>query len=198
MGSYDSTIVAVFDLSSDARSAISEMRDANFREDQMGLIVRDREDRPTVTADGEDESKVAEGAIAGGITGAGIGSLWALGIAAGVLPVIGPVVAGGLLASVLASAAGGAAVGGLAGALIGLGVSEEDARFYESEFQAGKTLVTVQPNDRLNEAMAILRRHGAAIRSCTAGTSTRIATTSTQPYAKSQPTAMSDFPQHTR
>jgi uncharacterized protein (TIGR02271 family) len=103
---------------------------------------------------------MAEGAAAGVATGAGIGALWALGIAAGMLPAIGPVIAGGLLASVLASAAGGAAAAGIIGALIGLGIPEEDARYYEEEFKAGRTLVTVKANGRYDEALAVIRRHG--------------------------------------
>jgi len=78
------------------------------------------------------------------------------------LPAIGPVIAGGVLASVLASAAGGAAVAGIVGALIGMGVPEEEAAYYESEFRSGRTLVTVQADGRYDEVVALLRRHGAA------------------------------------
>jgi len=80
------------------------------------------------------------------------------------LPAIGPVIAGGLFASVLASAAGGAAVAGIVGALVGLGIPEEEAQYYEQEFKAGRTLVTVQANGRYDEAMTILRRHGSYTR----------------------------------
>ncbi|MGH7129004.1 MAG: general stress protein, partial [Planctomycetaceae bacterium] len=80
---------------------------------------------------------------------------------AGLLPAIGPVIAGGLLMSILASAAGGAAAGGLVGALIGLGIPEEEARFYDTEFRAGRTVVTVQAGDRYDEAFAICNRRGA-------------------------------------
>jgi uncharacterized protein (TIGR02271 family) len=62
---------------------------------------------------------------------------------------------------VLASAAGGAAVAGIVGALIGLGIPEEEARYYEGEVKAGRTLVTVKADNRYAEAEAILRRYGA-------------------------------------
>jgi hypothetical protein len=78
-----------------------------------------------------------------------------------VLPAIGPVIAGGVLASVLASAAGAATVGGILGALIGLGVPENEARVYEREFHAGRTLVTVRADGRYDQIRTILRRHGA-------------------------------------
>jgi hypothetical protein len=42
-----------------------------------------------------------------------------------------------------------------------MGIPEEDARYYETEFRSGRTLVTVQATGRANEALAILRRHGA-------------------------------------
>src|SRR5207253_9660469 len=120
-------------------------------------------------------TKWEEGAAVGAATGAGVGALWALGIAAGVLAPIGPVIAGGLLASVLASAAGGAAVAGIVGALIGLGIPEEDAKYYESEFKAGRVIVTVRAEGRSDEAWTILNRHGAYNRSNMAATGTAAA-----------------------
>ncbi len=94
------------------------------------------------------------------MAGAGRGSLWALGISAGMLPAIGPIIAGGMLGSVLASAVVGAAAGGLARGLIGLGLSESDVQFFEHALLAGQMIVTVQAGRRPTEAVAILRRHG--------------------------------------
>src|SRR5262249_9740746 len=58
-------------------------------------------------------------------------------------------------------AAAGAAAGGIVGALIGLGIPEEEAHYYESEFKAGRVIVTVRADGRYNEAWDILHRHGA-------------------------------------
>ena len=44
--------------------------------------------------------------------------------------------------------------------LIGLGIPREEAEFYEGEFRAGRTLVTVKTEGRGAEAQSILRRHG--------------------------------------
>jgi hypothetical protein len=107
------------------------------------------------------DNSAGTGSLTGSVVGAGAGGLWALGIAAGILPGIGPVIAGGLLASILASAALGAAAGGVAGALIGLGISEEDASYYEGEFKAGRTVITVKAAGRFEEARSILREAGA-------------------------------------
>jgi hypothetical protein len=155
------TVVGVFDDRTRAQEALRELRNAGFREDDIGVIARDGETRTETTTGTDTGSNVLAGAGAGAAAGAGVGALWALGIAAGMLPAIGPVIAGGLLASVLASAAGGAAVAGVIGALIGLGIPEEEARYYEGEFRAGRTLVTVRAGARYDDAWAILRRHGA-------------------------------------
>jgi hypothetical protein len=112
-------------------------------------------------ADAATHSKIVEGTAIGAASGAGLGALWALGIAAGVLPAVGPVIAGGLLVSVLASAGATAAVGTVVGALVGLGVPEEEAWYFENEFNAGRTLVTVRPESRIAEVEAVLRDHGA-------------------------------------
>ena len=154
------TVVGVFHNRADAQRAVGELRDSGFREDQIGIAGRD-EQGDVARRDEAGGSKAGEGAMAGAAAGAGIGGLWAVGIAAGLLPAIGPVIAGGILASILASAAGAAAVGGLVGALIGMGIPEEEARYYEGEFHAGRTIVTVRDAERADDAWAILHRHGA-------------------------------------
>ncbi len=158
------TVVGVFHDRDDARSAVKELRNLGFDEDQIGVISREVEPGTVTgeTATGTaGQSKWEEGAATGIAAGAGIGALWALGIVAGVLPGIGPAIAGGVLASVLASAAGGAVVAGVAGALIGLGIPEHEAAYYDSEFNAGRTLVTVRAPGRYEEAEEVLQRHGA-------------------------------------
>src|SRR4051794_32262025 len=154
-------VVGVFEDRRKAQQAVAELTRAGFREEQIGVVAQDKEAVTGAKATADKGSHAAEGAVTGVAAGAGVGALWALGIAAGVLPVIGPVIAGGLLASVLASAAGGAAIAGLVGALVGLGIPEEEAHYYDKEFQAGRTIVTVKAGDRYDEAVAILHRHGA-------------------------------------
>jgi len=43
----------------------------------------------------------------------------------------------------------------------GAGVPEEEATFYQGEFESGRTIVTVTADDRSDEVTAILRRHHA-------------------------------------
>lgn len=156
-----SIVVGVFDERREAQEAIDDLRQSGFREDQLGVAMRDTGNAVQPISHVERGSMAGEGATAGVVAGAGIGGMWAIAIAAGLLPAIGPVIAGGLLASLLASAAAGAAAGGILGALIGVGVPEQEARYYETEFAAGRVLVTVRPEGREDEATVILRNHGA-------------------------------------
>jgi len=155
------TAVGVFQDRQQAQQAVNELRRAGFREDQIGVAARDGhpvEGAKDVQGKG---SKAAVGAATGVAAGAGVGALWGIGIIAGLLPAIGPAIAGGTLATILSSAAAGAAAAGLAGALIGLGLPEEEAKYYESEFNAGRIVVTVRAEDRYDEAARILQRfHG--------------------------------------
>jgi len=182
--------VGVFEDRADAESAIEELHRAGFRDSQIGLISRDK-------AEGVKKSKkgnhAAEGAAAGVVAGAGVGALVGLGILSGVIaPVVGPVLVGGTLATILANAAGGAAIAGIAGALIGLGIPEEEAKYYEQELKAGRTIVTVRATTRLEEARAILLRHNGHDRgSASAACATASARKTTAQPAQAQTVAAS-------
>lgn len=155
------TVVGVFQSRERAQQAVNELKQEGFRDDQIGVVARNGEgNREVSDGDGDGESYAGEGAVTGIATGAGVGALWGLGIIAGVLPILGPAIAGGALAAILTSAAAGAAAAGLAGALIGMGIPKDEAEYYEEEFKAGRTLVTVSAEGRESQATAILRRLG--------------------------------------
>jgi uncharacterized protein (TIGR02271 family) len=158
-------VVGVFSDASKAQQAVQALRNAGFTEDQIGVLGRDGRRSTTDGDDDTNESYAAEGAATGVAAGAGIGALWGLGILAGVMPVIGPAIAGGALAAVLSSAAAGAAAAGLGGALVGMGIPKDEAEYYESEFQAGRTIVTVTAPGRETEARSVMDRFGAYDRS---------------------------------
>jgi hypothetical protein len=148
----ETTAVGVFETREAAERAVADLRSAGYRDDQVGLVAMDAEERAAESA--------GAGAATGAVVGAGAAALTSLGISFGVIPVIGPILAVGPLAAALLSAAGGAAAGGLAGALVGLGVTDEDARYYEAEVKAGRYLVTVDSGARLADARSALTRHG--------------------------------------
>jgi len=157
------TVVGVFTNTQQARITTRALRDAGFTEDQIGVASPNRDSVASAT-EKADETFAGEGALAGAVTGVaagvGMGALWGLGILAGILPAIGPAIAGGTLAVLLSSAAAGAAAAGLAGALIGMGLSSEDAEYYEGEMKAGRTIVTVNAGERREEAIKLLRENG--------------------------------------
>lgn len=148
--------VGVFDDRNDAELAARDLREGGFKDDDIGYAWRD--DAGKTHQEGNKAGAMAAsgagtGVVLGGIIGAG---------AALLIPGIGPVVSGGLLASALAGAATGAVTGavagGVAGALVGLGVPEDEAKYYDSQFREGRTLMTVRADDRYDEAGDIVRR----------------------------------------
>jgi len=155
-----STVVGVFEHRDDAERAIEELHRAGFTDQQIGFIMRDGDKSVTHDVSTTGESQAGEGAVGGMLAGAGIGGLIAAA-ASLLVPGFGPVLAGGILAATLGGAAIGAAAGGILGALVGMGVPEEEARYYETEFQSGRMLVTVRADGRFDEARDILYRSGA-------------------------------------
>jgi len=168
-----SSVVGVFEDRQQADRAISELRQAGFREDQIGVAMRHAEGTASAgTSADADDSHAGSGALTGALTGLGLGALAGLGVLAGVIPVVGPAIAAGTLGVVLSNAAAGAGIAGLVGALIGAGIPEEEATYYQGEFEAGRAIVTVTANGRSDEAAAILRRNGAYDMSTRGGSST--------------------------
>jgi hypothetical protein len=155
-----STVVGVFAERSEADRAIDDLVKAGFRNDQIGVVMCAPQEKTAVENKGEAETHAGSGAVAGAVAGAGIGGLVGLGVLAGVIPVIGPAIAAGTLATILTNAAGGAAIAGLGGALIGWGIPEEHAKYYDSQLEAGRVVVTVHAGDRCDSARTILESHG--------------------------------------
>lgn len=155
------TVVGVFADRTPADAAIMNLRQAGFTDDRISFIYQDAEAKVVNRL----ESDVEDGAGIGAAVGATAGGLAAVGVAAGLLTPIGPAVAGGALIAWLASVGVGAASGAVVGAMVGLGISDADAKWYEQEVIAGRTLVIVHDADeRSDDARSILRRQGGEIR----------------------------------
>ena len=163
------TIAGLFRDRETAERAIQDLKDAGFRGDQIGIVMRDRNEQGEMVE--QTGTHAATGAVSGIVGGGILGGLvgFLLGIGALAIPGIGPVVAGGALASALGVAGGtaaagagiGAAAGGIVGALIGMGIPETEARHFEAGVRAGGVLVTVETRGRAQEALEILERNGA-------------------------------------
>jgi hypothetical protein len=152
------TAVGVFYDRAAAEKAVEELRRAGFGPDQLGVAVREAAPAPADKAPAGTHTE--EGAVTGVVAGGTLGGLLGA-VAVGVIPGIGPVLAASLLAGILGGVGAGATAGGLLGALIGHGIPEDEARQYEQDLAAGRTIVTVKSQERHDEAVAILLRHGA-------------------------------------
>ena len=95
------------------------------------MLARDRDTAGKLAEDTGTEvaAGAATGALAGGLLGGVAG--WLIGIGALAIPGVGPIIAAGPLAAALGGAALGAATGGIIGALTGVGVPEDEARYYD-------------------------------------------------------------------
>jgi hypothetical protein len=151
------TVVGVFTDAKQAEGAVADLRRVGFGPDQIGVAHRHPE--VAEAAPHGSARHAAEGGVAGAVAGGFLGG--ALGAAVVLVPGIGPVIGLGLLAVVAGGATAGVVAGGLAGTLIGLGIPEDEAHYYHGEVEAGRTLVTVQAPGRYDEAVRILRVHGA-------------------------------------
>ena len=155
------TVVGLFRHQTEAERAIRDLKAAAFGDNQIGVLMQDPDAGRRLAQD--TGTSTGEGAKAGAIGGGVFGGL--LGLLAGVgalaIPGLGPIVAGGALASTLAGAGIGAAAGELIGALVGLGIPEEEARYYETGLRQGGILLTVDAGARREEAEAVLANAGA-------------------------------------
>jgi hypothetical protein len=153
------TVITAFEDRDEAQLAVDELAQAGFKHDEIGFAIRGDDAVAGGMITDAEGTRDGEGAVKGATAGAAIGGiLGALAFAA--IPGVGPVMAGGVLAGLAGGAAAGAATGGIYGAMSGLGASEDEAIFYQREFESGKAIVTVCAGDRRAEAEDILHKHG--------------------------------------
>lgn len=161
------SVVAVFDDPLRARAAMNDLRQAGFRDEQIGFAGPDPRRRatpgemPNGVRDAEgDEAAPQVGAAIGAALGGTVGVIAAAGALA---PIGGPVLVGGALAALAASTGAGAAAGGLFGALVSSD-SEDDSTWYERQVREGRTIVTVHDADEnADAARVVLRAHDGTI-----------------------------------
>ena len=164
----ENLISAVFDNHSDAEAAANELRQAGVPDSALSVVARRQEDSGDYgDAETHEVGEKGEGALKGGIVGAGAGAL--LGIAALAIPGVGPLAAAGAIASsaIPEAAAIGAGAGALAGGLTGLltkhGVNDDDAQYYEERINSGGVFLSVDTTDAglsAQEVREILYRNG--------------------------------------
>jgi len=149
------TIIGIFDDPQAARRALEALRDGPLPLDDVSIVSRATESGAAVAND--DDVSAGEGAAVGAVWGG------LVGLAALLIPGVGPFIAGGALFAALTGALTGAVVGGITAALVDFGgISEEEAREYESQVHAGKTLLAVKARDEdAGEVRRVLNSFGA-------------------------------------
>jgi hypothetical protein len=165
------SIARLYDTSSAARAAVSDLEAAGLGSDDVSYLGNEgANDAGTVTTgttttgtatrgDTGTDTGAATGATLGTVLGGGAGLLAGLGALA--IPGVGPVVAAGWLIATLTGAGVGAAAGGLLGGLAGAGFGEEEAATYSEGVRRGGHLVVVRAEEnRAMEVERILDRHG--------------------------------------
>jgi uncharacterized membrane protein len=153
-------ITGLFDNSEHAGQAISELKEKDLA-DQLSVIAKDEDTQELNTENVEGD--FMHGAKGGAIAGAAVGGLGALAIGATTvtLPGLG-LIAAGPLATILAGITGGAMTGGVVGALVDQGVTEDQAKSYESDIKSGQVLATIKADDEYaSEIHKVLKAHGA-------------------------------------
>lgn len=152
-------LAAAFNDRNEAELAYDELKRVGFTEDDLGFAIRGNDAVRGGMITDATGTKDAEGAVKGAATGAAAGGVLAA-VAAATIPVAGPFLAGGILTAAAGGAIAGTAIGGIFGAMSGLGASEEEAQYFQREFESGKAILFVRPGDRLDLAVEIIRRHG--------------------------------------
>lgn len=145
-------VVGVFEQAMQVRNAVEDLRRAGYRDDEIGFLAR----AGASETGGEKVASTTTGIVSGGVIGGVLGAAGSL-----LIPGIGPAVAGGILAATLGAAGVGALVGGIVGSLTGLGISEQQARYYQRELEEGRTIVLVKSATDRDLALDIMRRDGA-------------------------------------
>ncbi len=159
MASDRTVVVGLFRARSDAEEALHALREAGFAGQDVSILAQHPDETLPVDEQAPVTAGATTGAVAGGLLGAVAG--WVAGAGSLLIPGVGPFIVAGALASALTGAVLGAGLGAIAGALAGMGIPEEEARWYAQEVKGGSTLVTVKVDGRHADAWAILRKHGA-------------------------------------
>lgn len=150
-------VVGVFDDRLQAENAVDVLEQAGFPPHSIGYVIRGSDAVSGGMITDAEGTKDVRGAAAGAITGGMVGGV-AAAAATLLIPGLGPLVAGGVLASFFGGTIAGTAIGGMLGAMRGLGISEHEAKFYETQFHEGRAIVAVKAGPRATEAVEILAR----------------------------------------
>src|SRR5258707_10689699 len=163
MAGKNTSVFGIYRDRQHAEQAVDALRRAGFRNSDVSALLPDNVGTKDLAH--EKNTKVPEGAAAGGASGAVLGGTlgWLAGIGTLAIPGLGPFIAAGPIMGALAGAGVGGAVGGLVGALVGMGIPEYEAKRYEGRVRAGGILLSVHcdSSEWEKRAKQILEQTGA-------------------------------------
>lgn len=163
MSGKNTAVFGVYPTHESADAAIAALRAKGFRNTDISVLFP--QNTGSKEFGHEKGTKSAEGAVAGGGTGAAIGGAlgWLAGIGMLAIPGIGPFLAAGPIVAALAGMGAGGAIGGMTGALVGMGIPEYQAKRYEGRMRKGGILLSVHADDRewTDKGKQILEQTGA-------------------------------------
>ena len=135
-------ITGLFDNEAAAETAVSQLKQIGYQENEINIIMKDRNAAADVAHETGTRtmSDVGTGSVIGGVIGGILGLILAAGTIA--IPGVG-LIAAGPLAAMWAGAGIGGVAGGLIGWLTSLGVPEEYAPYYERGLNEGGVVVVV-------------------------------------------------------
>lgn len=157
---YDQ-VSGIFSSYSDFSNLIETLNMRGYREDDISVLMSESTHKQYFAP--QENTKAPEGAtvgsISGGVLGALIGGLTAVGsvVIPGGIMVAGPVIAA------LSAGAVGAVTGGLIGGLVGSGIPEHEAKFFEDALkEQGRILVVAHiPKAESDEVKSVFERCNA-------------------------------------
>jgi hypothetical protein len=158
----DTVVTGIFAHHADAANAIHALEERAFRDSEISLLMSDDVGENFKI---KDSSKMPEGVATGATTGGVIGALVAGLTAVGTIATGGGLLVAGPLVAILAGGGAGAGVGGLLGGLVGAGMTEYEAKLFASELEDGKILLAVHcsDDDRKETAERVMEDAGAKV-----------------------------------
>ncbi len=159
----NTSVFGIYASRNQLEQAIGDLKAAGFRYEDISILLPSPDSEKELAH--TNTTKLPEGAVLGGGTGAAIGGVlgWLAGIGSIAIPGAGPFIAAGPIMGLLSGLGVGGAVGSIAGALAGLGVPEYEAVRYEGRLKSGGFLLSVHADDSewTDRARAILESTGA-------------------------------------
>ncbi|ARI77772.1 general stress protein [Halobacillus mangrovi] len=155
-------IGGVFSNVGDAERAIKDLQHHGYGSNDISVFAKDKSkvnvledemDTPVSTNKGGRGKNAGKGAGLGALSGGVLGGIGGLITGLGLLaiPGIGQIAAAGPIAAALTGAGVGAGGGGIVGALVGAGMSEHEAKQYESHLKDGKIIVIVEASEKIQD-----------------------------------------------